>query len=182
MIQSLRNCMHCGAQRPASDSDRQSEPGSSAMAISFFTASLVAIGVAVFFAQQANQPPASLATFEEVRCSLYRLTYHWRILPGILSMPVATWLVESSTLMSPKSWIRIDAGTDVATNQEAILQGIKSKLSSAGGSLKLSLRILFLTVCVVCCSPAKGSWQSTTGMCCSDVWSCRSCWGIAKVA
>ncbi len=109
------------------------------MAISFFTASLVAIGVAVFFAQVAKQPPASPATFEEVRCSLYRLNYHWRILPGILSMPVATWLVESSTLMSPKSWILIDAGTDVAANQEAILQGIKSKLSSAGGSLKLIL-------------------------------------------
>ncbi len=69
--------------------------------------------------------------------------------------------VESSTLMSPKSWILIDAGTDVAANQEAILQGIKSKLSSAGGSLKLILcesPHFFLKVCV---SPAKSSWQST---------------------
>lgn len=119
-------------------SDKQS-PSSSAMAISFSTASLVAVGVAIFFAQVARQPPAPLATFEEVRPSLYRLNYNWRILPVIPSMPVATWLVESSTLMSPKSWILIDAGTDVTANQEAILQGIKSKLSSAGGSLKLIL-------------------------------------------
>ena len=138
MIQSLPNCTE-GVASSTVTSHRQSELGSSTMAISFSTASLVAIGVAVFFAQWARQPPAPLATFEEVRPSLYRLNYSWRIIPGIPSMPVATWLVESSTLMSPKSWILIDAGTDVAANQEAILQGIKSKLSSAGGSLKLIL-------------------------------------------
>ena len=136
------HCMHCDVVlRRFEHSEQQSAVGArfSAMAVSFSTASLAAIGVAVFFAQVARQPPAPLATFEEVRPSLYRLNYNWRILPVIPSMPVATWLVESSTLMSPKSWILIDAGTDVAANQEAILQGLKSKLSSAGGSLKLIL-------------------------------------------
>lgn len=109
------------------------------MASKLQTASFVAIGCAIFFAQWARQPPALPPTFEEVRPSLYRLNYYWGMLPGFPPIPVATWLVESSTLLSPKSWALIDAGTDHTGNQEAILQGIKSKLATAGGSLKTIL-------------------------------------------
>ena len=122
------------------------------MAISLSAASLIAICVAIFFAQVARQPAAPLATFEEIRPSLYRLNYRWNILPVIPYMPVASWLVESSTLLSPKSWILVDAGTDDKANQEAILEGVKSKVSSAGGSLKLILCKLFC-----CCTLL--SWQ-----------------------
>ncbi len=109
------------------------------MANTFQLASLVAIVGAIFFAQWARQPVVPLAAFEEVRPSLYRLNYWWGMIPGVPPMPVATWLVESSTLVSPKSWTLIDAGTDDTANQEAILQGVKSKLATAGGSLKLIL-------------------------------------------
>ena len=103
-------------------------------------ASLVAIVLGVSYSQWSKQSTPSLPVFEEVRPSLYRLNYDWHMMPLFPPVPVAIWLVEASTLASPKSWILIDAGTDDASSQEAILQGVKSKLSSAGGRLKVILR------------------------------------------
>lgn len=57
--------------------------------------------------------------------TLYRLNFAWK-LPGLAPFPVAVWLVECS----PKSWILIDAGTSSAGNQQAILQGLNTTLST----------------------------------------------------
>ena len=100
---------------------------------------LVIIGAIVYF-RWSTQSAVSLPTFQEVRPSLYRLNYDWNMMPPFPPVPVATWLIESSTLSSPKSWILVDAGTDDSSSQEAILQGVKSKLSSAGGRLKVVMR------------------------------------------
>ena len=77
--------------------------------------------------------------FKEIRPSVYKLNYWWSMIPGFPRMPVASWLIESSTLISPKSWTLIDTGTDVQANQQALVQGIKAKLASSGGTLKLIL-------------------------------------------
>ena len=100
---------------------------------------VVIIGVIVC-SRWFTQSAASLPTFQEVRPSLYRLNYDWNMMPPFPPVPVATWLIESSTLLSPKSWILVDAGTDDSSSQETILQGVKSKLSSAGGRLKVIMR------------------------------------------
>lgn len=97
-------------------------------------ASVLLIAGAVVFANWQRQTPAPIATFVELRPSLYRLTYHWS-LPIGAPAPVATWLVESSL----NAWILIDAGTTEARNQQAILQGIQSVLSSAEDTLRLIL-------------------------------------------
>lgn len=99
---------------------------------------LVTIGAVAYTRWSTSATP----TFQEVRPSLYRLNYDWNMMPPFPPVPVAIWLIESSTLLSPKSWVLVDAGTDDSTSQEAILLGVKSKLSSAGGSLKVIMRKL----------------------------------------
>lgn len=111
-----------------------------AMVKLLFVASVVVTVIAVGYSQWFKLSAPALPVFEEVRPSLYRLNYDWHMMPLFPPVPVAIWLVESSTLSSPKSWILIDAGTDDSSSQEAILQGVKSKLSSAGGRLKAILR------------------------------------------
>lgn len=101
---------------------------------------LVTIGAVAY--TRWSTSVVSMPTFQEVRPSLYRLNYDWNMMPPFPPVPVAIWLIESSTLLSPKSWILVDAGTDDSTSQEAILLGVKSKLSSAGGSLKVIMRKL----------------------------------------
>ena len=103
------------------------------MAVSLSALSLIAIAGAVIFAQYARQPAAPLPEFEEVRPSLYRLTYPWTMVPGVPAMPVAVWLIESITLLSPRSWVLVDAGAPEAANTKAILDGLKAKLSTLGG-------------------------------------------------
>ena len=110
------------------------------MAVSLSTISLVAIAAAIFFAQYARQPVVPLPSFEEIRPSLYRLNYQWAMIPGAAPVPVATWLIESSTLTSSKSWVLIDTGTPVQANTDAIVDGLKAKVSTTGGKLKLILR------------------------------------------
>ena len=107
------------------------------MAVSLSTLSLVAVAAAVIFAQFARQQVASVPVFEEIRPSLYRLNYQWGMIPGAPAMPVACWLIESSTIRSPKSWVLIDTGSPDKANTDAILDSLKAKLSSAGGTLKL---------------------------------------------
>lgn len=102
--------------------------------------SFVIIVAAILYSRWFTQSAVSLPTFQEIRPSLYRLNYDWDMMPPFPPVPVATWLIESSTLFSPKSWILVDAGTDDSSSQEAILQGVKSKLSSAGGRLKVIMR------------------------------------------
>ena len=103
-------------------------------------ASFVVIVAAVVYSRWYIQSAVPLPTFQEVRPSLYRLNYNWDMMPPFPPVPVAIWLIESSTLLSPKSWILVDAGTDDLSSQEAVLQGVKSKLSSAGGRLKAIMR------------------------------------------
>ncbi len=74
------------------------------------------------FAPAADTAPA---VFVQVRPGLYRLNFAWK-LPGLAPFPVAVWLVECS----PNSWILIDAGTSSAGNQQAILQGLNTTLST----------------------------------------------------
>lgn len=97
-------------------------------------ASVLLIAGAVIFANWQRQTTPPIATFVELRPGLHRLTYQWS-LPIGAPVPVATWLVESS----PNAWVLIDAGTDEARNQQAILQGIQSTLSSADDNLRLIL-------------------------------------------
>ncbi len=97
-------------------------------------ASVVLICGAVLFAQWQRHTPAPQAMFVEVRPSLYRLNYNWE-LHVVAPVPVAVWLVESS----PNSWILIDGGTPTAKNQQAILHGLQTTLSSAEDTLRLAL-------------------------------------------
>ena len=119
-------------------------------------------------------------TFQEIRPSVYKLNYWWSMIPGFPRMPIASWLIESSTLISPKSWTLIDTGTDVPANQQALVQGIKAKLASSGGTLKLILskqpRRLYQTV------PNRMSRSLHADLLldgCSNAWSWRSCWWLA---
>lgn len=96
--------------------------------------SVLLIAGAVVFANWQRQTTTPVPIFVEVRPSLYRLVYQWN-LPIGAAVPVATWLVESS----PNAWILIDAGTDQPRNQQAVLQGIQSTLSSADDDLRLIL-------------------------------------------
>lgn len=121
------------------------------MAISLSAVSLVAIATALIFAQISRQHVAPVPVFEEIRPSLYRLNYQWGMIPGAATVPVASWLIESSTLLSPKSWVLIDTGSPDEANTDAILDGIKSKLSSAGGTLKLIIREHHIKVLPLLC-------------------------------
>ena len=97
-------------------------------------ASVLLLAGAVLFAQWQRQAPAPQASFIEIRPSLYRLNFVMD-LHIVAPVNVAVWLVESS----PNSWILIDAGTPNRKNQQAILQGIQTTLSSAEDALRLVL-------------------------------------------
>lgn len=104
------------------------------MANSQVVASVFLIAGAVLFAQWQRQAPTPQPKFIEVRPSLYRLNY---VLDLHIAAPVhvAVWLVESS----PNSWILIDGGLPNARNQQAVLQGLQTTLSSAEDTLRLVL-------------------------------------------
>lgn len=97
-------------------------------------ANVVLIAGAVIFANWQRQTTPQIPVFVEVRPSLYRLVYQYHLAVGAPA-PVAVWLIESS----PNAWILVDAGTDQPRNQQAILQGIQSTLSSADDDLRLVL-------------------------------------------
>ena len=89
---------------------------------------------AVCFAQWQRHTPSPQAKFVEMRPGLFRLNFIWE-LHVAAPVPVAVWLVESS----PNSWILVDGGTPSVKNQQAILHGIQTTLSSAEDTLRLVL-------------------------------------------
>ena len=104
------------------------------MVNSQIVASVLLIAGAVLFAQWQRQAPSPLAKFIEIRPSLYRLNFLFD--PHVVApVNVAVWLVESS----PNSWILIDAGLPNSINQQAVLQGLQTTLSSAEDTLRLVL-------------------------------------------
>ena len=94
---------------------------------------LLIIG-AVLFAQWQRNTPGPQPKFVEVRPSLYRLNFFLN-LHAVAPLPVAVWLIESS----PNSWVLIDGGIPLAKNQQAILTGLQTTLSSAEDILRLVL-------------------------------------------
>ena len=102
--------------------------------VSQVVASGLLIFGAVLFAQWQRHTPSPQATFMELQPSLYRLNFNWELYI-VAPVPVAVWLVESS----PNSWVLIDGGTPNLKNQQAILQGLQTTLSSAEDTLRLVL-------------------------------------------
>lgn len=102
--------------------------------VSQVVASGLLIFGAVLFAQWQRHTPSPQATFMELQPSLYRLNFNWELYI-VAPVPVAVWLVESS----PNSWVLIDGGTPNLKNQQAILQGLQTALSSAEDTLRLVL-------------------------------------------
>ncbi len=95
---------------------------------SYLLAGALLIVGTVFLSNVQHLAPAAdtaPAAFVQVRPGLYRLNFAWK-LPGLAPFPVAVWLVESSL----NSWILIDAGTSTAANQQAILQGLHTTMST----------------------------------------------------
>ncbi len=95
---------------------------------SYLLAGAVLIVGTLFFSNVQHLAPAidaAPAAFVQARPGLYRLNFAWK-LPGLAPFPVGVWLVECS----PNSWILIDAGTSSAGNQQAILQGLHTTLST----------------------------------------------------
>ena len=115
---------------------------------------LLIIGI-VFLSNVQHLAPAidaASAEFVQVRPGLYRLKFAWK-LPGLAPFPVAVWLVDCS----PNSWILIDASTSNAANQQAILQGLHTTLSTQD-TLRL---ILGQTSAIAAAAATQLSWLSS---------------------
>ena len=104
------------------------------MVNSQIVASVLLIAGAVLFAQWQRQATTPLAKFIEIKPSLYRLNFALDLYV-VAPVNVAVWLVESS----PNSWILIDGGLPNPKNQQAVLQGLQTTLSSAEDTLRLVL-------------------------------------------
>lgn len=71
--------------------------------------------------------------FVEVAPRIYRFNYRWPQIPGVIDVPLATFLVDGSE----QDWALVDAGLPSAEYTSLLLKNIRDFLEKQEGTLQL---------------------------------------------